>query len=151
MVQEDQNDSPWERAAVETITPKNGSAAQILHGRIRGYQARRPGQPVASVNASGRSSEKNRELRKANDIPHLAMYVFCPSRTRLPSEVLRAFFDQHRHPLAIESICRALQITPYSYRNHEARLRSTALCSCRGWPDDVLSLEPRRVCLSEPE
>lgn len=71
--------------------------------------------------------------------------VFCPGGARPPQQVLRAFVDQHRDQLGVESICRVLQIAPSGYRRHAARLRNPELRSCRAQRDVALSLEVQCV------
>ncbi|MWV18518.1 IS3 family transposase, partial [Pseudomonas sp. L-22-4S-12] len=70
---------------------------------------------------------------------------FCPGGARPPHQVLRAFVDQHRDRLGVESICRVLQIAPSGYRRHAAQLRNPVLRSCRARRDDTLIPEIQRV------
>ena len=44
-----------------------------------------------------------KELRRPNEILKLAV-LFCPGGARPPTEVLRAFIDQHRHTHGVEPI-----------------------------------------------
>jgi putative transposase len=62
-----------------------------------------------------------------------------------PQQVLRAFVDQHRDRLGVESICRVLQIAPSGYRRHAAQQRNPELRCCRARRDEALSLEIQRV------
>ncbi|RJG09011.1 IS3 family transposase [Pseudomonas cavernicola] len=148
MVLEHLNDYPSEWAAIESIAPKIGCAAQTLHGWVRRYQTntgQRPGQTTEEHERIKTLEREVRELRKANEILRLASAYFCPGGARPPHQVLRAFVDQHRDRLGVESICRVLRIAPSGYRKHAARLRNPALRSCRARRDEVLIAEIQRV------
>ncbi|NKQ09978.1 IS3 family transposase [Pseudomonas sp. SST3] len=148
MVLEHLNDYSSEWAAIEAIAPKIGCAAQTLHGWIRRHQTdagQRPGPTTEERERIKALERENRELRKANEILRLASAYFCPGGARPPHQVLRAFVDQHRDRLGVESICRVLQIAPSGYRRHVAQQRNPALRCCRAQRDDALTLEIQRV------
>jgi transposase-like protein len=80
MVMEHLNDYPSEWAAIESIAPKIGCAAQTLHGWIRRHQAdtgQRPGQTTEERERIKALEREVRELRKANEILRLASAYFA--------------------------------------------------------------------------
>ncbi|MCU7223219.1 IS3 family transposase [Pseudomonas brassicacearum] len=148
MVLEHLNDYPSEWATIEAIAPKIGCAAQTLHGWIRRHQTgagQRPGPTTEERERIKALERENRELRKANEILRLASAYFCPGGARPPHQVLRAFVDQYRDRLGVESICRVLQIAPSGYRRHAAQQRNPELRCCRARRDDALIMEIQRV------
>ncbi|MFC6221301.1 IS3 family transposase, partial [Pelomonas aquatica] len=58
---------------------------------------------------------------------------------------LKAFVDQHRQQLGVESICRVLQVAPSAYWRHAARQRIPALRSLRAQRDAQLLPQVQRV------
>ena len=80
MVMEHLNGYPSEWAAIESIAPKIGCAAQTLHGWIRRHQAdtgQRPGQTAQERERIKALEREVRELRKANEILCLASAYFA--------------------------------------------------------------------------
>ena len=71
---------PSEWAAIESIAPKIGCAAQTLLGWVRRHQTdsgQRPGQTSEERERIKALERENRELRKANEILRLASAYFA--------------------------------------------------------------------------
>jgi putative transposase len=77
--------------------------------------------------------------------PEAGQRVFRPGGARPPSEVLRAFVDQHRQAYGVESICKVLQIAPSGYWRHAAHQRNPQLRCQRAQRDDTLVPQIERV------
>ena len=78
MVMEHLNDYPSEWAAIESIAPKIGCAAQTLHGWIRRHQVDTGhGQTTEERDRIEALEREVRELRKANEILRLASAYFA--------------------------------------------------------------------------
>ena len=73
-------DYPSEWAAIESIAPKIGCAAQTLHGWVRRHQTdtgQRPGQTTEESERIKTLEREVKELRRANEILKLASAFFA--------------------------------------------------------------------------
>ncbi|MBK9327287.1 MAG: IS3 family transposase [Hydrogenophilales bacterium] len=148
LVQEHRGEYPSQWAAIESIAPKIGCVPQTLHEWVKKHEVE------AGLRAGITSEEHDRikalerevkELRRANEILKLASAFFCPGGARPPTQVLRAFIDQHRDAYGVEPICEVLQIAPSGYRRHAAQQKSPTLRCARAQRDEALMPEIQRV------
>ncbi|MEO3715976.1 IS3 family transposase [Roseateles sp. 2.12] len=148
MVLEHRGEHPSQWAAIESIAGKIGCVPQTLHTWVKQHEVdagQRDGVSTADAQRIKDLEREVRELRKANEILKLASAFFAPGGARPPHQVLKAFVDQYRQQLGVESICRVLQIAPSAYWRHAARQRRPALRSLRAQRDAQLLPQVQRV------
>ncbi|WP_411955742.1 IS3 family transposase [Burkholderia pseudomallei] len=148
MVQEHRDEYPSQWAAIESIAPKIGCTSQTLLGWVKREEVdsgERDGITTSERERLKALERENKELRRANEILKLASAFFAPGGARPPSEVLKAFIDQHRDTFGVEPICKVLRIAPSGYRRHAAQLRDPSRLSARAKRDALLQPEIKRV------
>nr|WP_154394717.1 IS3 family transposase [Burkholderia pseudomallei] len=148
MVQEHRDEYPSQWAAIESIAPKIGCTSQTLLGWVKREEVdsgERDGITTSERERLKALERENKELRRANEILKLASAFFGPGGARPPSEVLKAFIDQHRDTFGVEPICKVLRIAPSGYRRHAAQLRDPSRLSARAKRDALLQPEIKRV------
>ncbi|CAN7677134.1 IS3 family transposase [Trinickia sp. LjRoot230] len=148
MVQEHRGEYPSQWAAIESIAPKIGCTSQTLLGWVKREEVdsgEREGVTTSERERLKALEREVKELRRANEILKLASAFFGPGGARPPSEVLKAFVDQHRDTFGVEPICKVLQIAPSGYRRHAAQLRDPSRRCARAIRDERLRSEIKRV------
>ncbi|MFS8974523.1 IS3 family transposase [Cupriavidus necator] len=148
LVREQRSEHPSLWAAVESIAPMIGCTSQTLLGWVKQEQVEsgeRDGVTTSERERLKALEREVKELRRANEILKLASAFFGPGGARPPSEVLKAFVDQHRDVFGVEPICKVLRISPSGYRRHAAQLRDPSRRSARSKRDELLRPEVKRV------
>ncbi|EPM1166262.1 MAG: IS3 family transposase [Dechloromonas sp.] len=148
LVQEARKEHPSQWAAIESIAPKIGCAAQTLHDWVKRHEVdtgRRDGITTDERERMKALERENKELRQANEILRLASAFFGAGGARPPQEEVRTFIDRHRETYGVEPLCKLLQVAPSGYWRHAARQRNPSLRSARAQRDELLIPQIQRV------
>ncbi|MFN5724878.1 MAG: IS3 family transposase [Betaproteobacteria bacterium] len=148
MVLEHRGEYPSLWAAAQSIAPKIGCVPHTLYEWVRRHEVDtgvRDGVTTAEKERVKELEREVKELRRANEILKLASAFFGPGGARPPSEVIKAFVDEHRDQFGVEPICSVLQFAPSAYRRHAARQRDPSLISQRAQRDAELKPQIQRV------
>ncbi|WP_326533812.1 IS3 family transposase [Pseudorhodoferax sp.] len=148
MVQEQRGEYPSLWAAIESIAPKIGCVPQTLNEWVKRAEVDAGAREGVTSSEAQRMKELEREvkeLRRANEILKLASAFFGPGGARPPTEVVRAFIDQHRNAFGVEPLCKVLQVAPSAYRRHAALLREPHRRCARAKRDEILMPQIQRV------
>ncbi|WP_156473185.1 IS3 family transposase [Pseudorhodoferax sp. Leaf265] len=148
MVQEQRGEYPSLWAAIESIAPKIGCVPQTLNEWIKRAEVDTGAREGVTSSETQRMKELEREvkeLRRANEILKLASAFFGPGGARPPTEVVKAFIDQHRKAFGVEPLCKVLQVAPSAYRRHAALLREPHRRCARAKRDEMLMPQIQRV------
>ena len=128
--------------------PPRSAAPQTLHEWVRRHEidtGQRDGITTTERAAHQGAGARGQGAAPGQRDPEAGQRVFRPGGARPPSQVLRAFVDQHREAYGVEPICKVLQIAPSGYRRHAAQQRNPALRCARAQRDDVLMPHIERV------